>query len=261
MIYNTVSIKRVIAKLVRNTRITDSSYLQDCLEWIPEAIDMLMTPYQLVASYSCLPVTCYSAKLPCGLVSIEGVGYMGNRLRRSQSQSDVRYNPILDTSSATPTMFQTDTGTTIYNRLNDRIDGSDLKPVPSNSSDAYYKLSMDIIQLSFESGNVDLYYMKRPCDEDGFPLVPANQNYQEAIYWYLLMKMCEAGFEHNLFDWKHCWSMWEQVYAPRAIAECKQLDVDGMETLYRSMVRLIPSQSFYTDFFLGSESYQGTTGL
>lgn len=256
MIYTSVSVKNVIGKLIRNTRITDSSYMDDLLEWIPEAMGMLRTRHELKLCWKELEVENYSAKLPCGILSLEAVSYNGSRLREGSTQGHVANMPSsVYNSDGTSSTFIADTDEIIENHLDTRISGSEITALEVSTAD-FYKLQLDYIQTSFEEGTIVIYYLKMPVDKEGYPLIPDNENYKEALYWFCRMKMIEAGWVDPLFDWKHCWSMWENMYAPRAINEIRYPSVDRMERLLKSTVRLIPPQHFYTDFFSGAEQYQ-----
>jgi len=256
MIYTSVSIKSVVAKLIRNTRINDSSYMSDLLEWIPEAMGMLRTNNELKPCYKTISIKNYHGKFPCGLLSLDAVEYEGARLREGSTQAHVASMPsFLTNIDGTSSVYITDTDVTIENHIDSRISGSDIAAVSFGTS-AFYKVQMDYIQTSFEEGNIKIYFHKMPVDVQGYPLIPGNENYKEALYWYMRAKLIEAGWQDPLFSWDKCFHMWEHIYAPRAINEIRYPSVDRMERLLRSTVRLIPPQHFYTDFFTGSEQYQ-----
>lgn len=256
MIYTSVSIKSVIAKFLRNTRLSDSSFMDDLLEWIPEAMGMMQTRVVLKPLYKELTIKDYSAKLPCGLVELDAVAYNGRRLREGSTVGHVVNMPsIFNAANGTVTVYVSDSDVLIENHLSTKLSGDDLK-VMEISSEAFYKLQLDYIQTSFKEGKVVIYFLQMPVDCDGYPLIPDNENYKEALYWFLLTKAIEAGYEHPLFDWNHCWNMWEHIYAPRAVNEIRYPSVDGMERLLQSTVRLVPPTHFYTDFSTGAEQYQ-----
>lgn len=247
MVYKTCSVKEVIGRIARNTRITDSSYIEDLLEWIPEGINKLQTHFSLITCYKNLEIKNNTAKLPCGLVSIEAVLYKDKRLILTgfQGTSDFILSNELESQGA---IFTPDTNGLLKNNLQERINGTYLRTKDINSSH-YYKLQLDYIQTSFNEGNITIFYTKQPVDCDGYPMIPDNDNYKEALYWYCLMKMMEAGYEHSIFDWRHCWNMWENIYLPRAIGEIKYPDVDRYDRLHRATVRLIPPFNYYEDLF------------
>lgn len=237
MIYKTTSVKEVIARINRSTRNKDASMFGDILEIIPEGIGKLQTLRSLEPVHEpCLRVKDSLAKLPCGLVDIEAIYYEGCKLPTKQR---------LHRTAGLGKDFQTVFKTTI-----DKHSTNDLLPGDAMifHSEAYYKLQLDYIHTSFEEGEVELYYWKVPTDCDGYPLIPDNEHYKEALYWYSIMKLIEAGYEHKVFDWNHCFNMFENIYGPRAIAEMKMLSMDQRENMRIVLGRMIPPDSYHNDF-------------
>lgn len=260
MVYKTVSCKEIIGRLLRRTRTTDSSYMDDLLEWIPEAMDKLKTRQQYFTCYKTLHIKNYSAKLPCGLVWLEAVSYNGFRLREGSSIVHPASIPSLEvglTNATATTIFVPDTEVAIENHLDVRISGTDLIALDTSSNGQYYKIQLDYIQTSFEEGDIVIYYLKRPVDIEGYVLVPDNEDYKEAIFWYLKMMMIEAGYEDPIHQWKDCYELFYNVHGPRAITDISYPSVDTIESLKQSTSKLIPPQHYYDDFFINAEQYNG----
>lgn len=256
-VFKTTSIKETIGRLVRNTRITDSSFMDDLLEWVPEAMDKMKTRMQFTLHSKTLTITNYSAKLPCGLVHLDAVAYNGSRLREGSSVADSKNMPSVGSNNGTTTsIYVPDTDVTIENHIDSRVEGSDLTTISNSESGAYYKIQLDYIQTSFEEGEVTIYFLKRPVDKQGYPLIPDNEDYKEAIYWYGRMKMIEAGWEDPVFNWQKCFDNFYNTFAPRAIIDISYPSVDTMERIRQSESRLIPPFHLYEDFFTNAEQVQ-----
>ena len=266
MVYKFVSVKEVIGKIARNTgKNLPSEYIEDMLEWIPEAIVKLHTKYTLEECYADLTIANHAVGLPCGFVDIIAVEHERRRLREGGDIRNLKAPyPLSSPRGGEKDLFQTDTEEDkdlspdgIGRQYIEDLRGQDLKQIGAGNFDAdYYKLQAGCIQTSFEEGLITLHYRALPTDDCGYPLVPDNENYKEAIYWYVLQKMIESGYEHKIFDWKHCWNMFENVYARRAINEIKYPTVDKMEKFYRAFIRLVPPEHFYEDFRINSEQIQ-----
>jgi len=265
MVYNFVSSKQIIGRIARNTgKNLPSEYIDDLLEWIPEAIEKLHTKYTLVEDFKTLEISNHSAPLPCHLMVLNAVEYKGRRLREGGDIRNLKAPlPFSSRRGGEADLWETETTNKDYSEdgINrqyiEELRGQDL--VKSNVADytaEYYKLQGNCIQTSFECGEITIHYSRLPLDREGYPLIPDNDNYKEALYWYCLMKMIEAGYEHKIFDWKHCWQMFESVYARRAINEIKYPSVDRMERIYRASARLVPPEHFYEDFRINSEQIQ-----
>jgi hypothetical protein len=108
---------------------------------------------------------------------------------------------------------------------------------------------MGIINTSFADGYVVVYYRGVKTDEDGFPMVPDNQSYKQALYWYCRSMMIGAGWEDKQFTYKECYEQFEHVYGPRALAEIRMPSPEQMEHRINTFVRFLPNQGYYDSFF------------
>jgi hypothetical protein len=265
MIYKTTSVKEVIGRILRNTgKSMSSEYIDDMLEWIPEGIRKLETKYTLYNTSTTLEMVGHVASLPCDLINIIAVEYNGSRLREGGDIRDLTSkSPLSLDRESTSTVLETDTVN--YNNYapdtipdNDYITehrGLNLVASSSSANSEYYKLQMNCIQTSFEEGNIVLHYRKLPTCKDGYPLVPDNENYKTALYWYVLSMLLGAGYEHKVFNYNMAFQNWE-MFARRAINQITYPSVDRMERIYRAGTRLVPPEHFYEDFRINSEQIQ-----
>lgn len=70
----------VITRIIRNTRLKDTSYISDAHEWVYEAMEMMQTQQTLEGHWQDVSITFHKGKLPCGLVWVDAVEYQGKRL-------------------------------------------------------------------------------------------------------------------------------------------------------------------------------------
>lgn len=268
-----ISAKQVLLKVVRNTGYKlPSMYHDDILEWIPEGIDMIQVtrslerkssgdidkPGQLLVSNHCV-------KLPCGYISMLAVEDENGRsipeggditdlssptTQMHQDAENIRptvfsVNPLVhQTQDGTPT---TQPGSTVP------VYGEDLeKQSDLSTTRNYYIISGNYIQTNFESGFIKIHYTSLPVCSEGYPLIPDNENFKTALYWYVIMMLIGAGYEHKVFTFREAKSYWDE-YAPRAMAEISYPSIDSMDRVYKSTVRLIPPHHYHSDFFTNSE--------
>jgi hypothetical protein len=258
------SAKQILARVARNTggRLP-SMYHDDILEWIPEGIDLLTNTnaVEVASTPDCgkpkaLMVENHVVCMPkdlCALLAIEDewgrIIPLGGDITDLRSQTKRGSNQIDDARAAVFSV-NTDYGNTTP------IRGEDLEMQSvSPQSISYYKISGNYIQFSFESGYVKVHYLKRPLDKDGYPLIPDNENFKQALYFYVMRQMLGAGFQHPVFSYEAAHENFE-LYAARAINELTYPSLDAMARLNRSFVRLVPPYHFYEDFFQGSEQTQ-----
>ena len=285
MIYQTTSIKNVISRVVRNLdNKLPGHYLDSMLEWAPEAMEELETPFQFITMST--PSRGYVGEfitsnhviqLPCGLVSIIAVeDEQGNRVREGGDVTDITSNSARYSSSrnsqgydnATTTNFQKGVGTTFGADPNTAVpgsstpwDGSDLSRVGNQNTTAFYKIQAGYLQTSEESMFVKIHYKSLPVDEEGYPLVPDVNEYKEAMYWYIIWKLIGAGFKHPVIQssmqgLEYCKQQYE-LYAGRALGKIRMPTQDTMARLRDGFSqRLVPPHHFYEDFSIGSEQVQ-----
>jgi len=85
MIHRSSSIQEVIGRVIRNTRIQDSSYIIDMQEWIPEAMGYMRTRMEQIELFDDVTIHFHKGKLPCGLIDLAAVEYCGTRLKYSNT--------------------------------------------------------------------------------------------------------------------------------------------------------------------------------
>ena len=264
--YTATSIKVVIAKVIRNCggRLP-GHLLEDLLEWIPEAVDQLETPFSLMKTSSPdygnsgeLITNNHVVHLPCGLVNLLSVeDQYGNRIHRTGQQTDITSGSALGGNSydaARTTDFVTYTDS-ILNTV--PWDGSNIKQAPETGQvPATYDIKFNHLQTSEECMFVKIHYEALPVDKEGYPLILDEVNYREALYWWVMSKLIGQGLVHpvipaTLQGVEYCVEKFE-FYGSRALGKLKMPDQDRMARLHNSTVRLIPPTHFYEDFFIGS---------
>lgn len=240
------SIDNTIAKIIRDTRVVDSSYLADMYEWIPEAMRLMKTMVEMPVTGEEIVIDNYKGHLPCGLIDFIAVEYQGSRLR---------YYTGIRPGSTTP-LFVDDssTGFTAYPTFSNMPAGdvldiqyvANLSPHPS----AGYQLSMDWITTNFKQGVVKVYFRKAPTDKKGLPLIPDHPDYKEAIYWWVRAKMIQAGYLDQVYgrDDRIPTERWE-LYAARAISDITYPTPDQKEAQLAMSVRFIPPTDYWSSFF------------
>jgi hypothetical protein len=244
MIYKSCSIEEVIARIIRNTRITDPSFIIDMNEWIPEAMGMMKTKYQLQPVAQNVLIEFHKAKLPCNLDSLEAVVYNGYRLQTSNGISRTGVKHVNVPKTKYPDVF---------------VSGTVLQPVPSYnlenslmwqsvvvSADTlnqcssiptggdWYKIEMGWITTSMRDAVISLYFWQVPLDANGLPLIPDNEDYKQALYYYVRAMMIGAGYPDKMMSYDNLMQKFE-LHAARAIGQIKYPTVDQREAEIKSL--------------------------
>ncbi len=261
MIYTTTSIKEVIARVIRNTRLQDSSYLVDMNEWIPEAMGYMKTKVALVSKYEDVKIHFHKGRLPCGLQTLKAVQYGHCRLNyfkgaRSADSQDCAPNTSPSVYPGIPQEGTTTFGTHLVTRpaVDEGVDVSfyetELQKVNMLEfhGEHWYYTELDYINTSFECGTVRLHFVSIPLDNEGMPLIPDDELYKEALYWYVRAKMIGTGYEDRSFNEATCMERFES-YASRAMSRIRYPSVDEQQGKIARMTRLIMPMDYWSTFF------------
>lgn len=292
MILKYVSVKQVMARVVDDVGgKLPGHYFDAMLEWIPQAIRLLETKYQLVekSTGNCerdedgnldpkaLVTVNHVVPIPNDVISIVAVeNEFGERVRYASSEVDFtnqtdRYSTgggFAD--DARPTNFQVDVFDHMgVNPANGEqsvpYNGSDLVQVTNGFFTATYKVQGNMIQTSEECMFIKLHYLSLNTDQEGYLMIPDVEEYKQALGFYVLRQLIGAGFKHPVWNGPQGWqffdNQWEK-YATRALGVIKYPDQDKMEKLRTGFAeRLIPPRYAYDDFFTGIEQIQEIQGI
>jgi hypothetical protein len=238
-----VSIKEVIDKFYTESGSQEEIGYGDLVRWVSEALQFVNEKPQYVRRVtgkdefsSNLELKAFKAKLPCDLVSIEQVLINGIPARYSSSS----FHHLLSPCAVGPMGAYPVSGSYTDNF------GNEFDSYWSGlaCSDITYDLNNECLTASVRTGTVQIAYLAMPTDEEGFPLIPDDVSYIEAITFYLTMKLDLMNWRKNpdssgykaLYDNSQREWNW---YVGQAKAKAKMLSVDQMESLRNAMVRLL----------------------
>lgn len=217
MTYNTCSINKFIAKFYRDFKPSNSNFVQDAVEWIGEAIDIMKCAGGYGERVEPIEVVDYRAKLPCQLNTLLGISHKGFRLPRNGG----------------------------LNHFN--LKSSKVHLLPDCVAESY-TLNPNYINTSFKDGCIDVYFMGIETDCDGYPYIIDEPTYQNALKWYVLMNLLGRGFKHQVFTYKDAEDRWRSTY-PKAINICRMPDIDGYQIFKKTWLGLVNAQDPTRVFF------------
>jgi hypothetical protein len=210
----------------------------------------MRTKYELKSCYEDVKVVFHKGKLPCDLHHIKAVEYKGRRLPEGNSSKDIRTGhkiasvpePVVSTMS----LIATPNGESMWvNKFStDEVVACSLDVHPS----AYYQIEMSFITTSFADDTIRIHYKAVPCDDNGLPLIPDNEDYKQAIYYYVRSMMIGAGYKDTVYNIPMLNQLWE-THAARAIGQITYPSIDSMESKVNGMVRFIPQANYFDNFF------------
>ena len=111
-----------------------------------------------------------------------------------------------------------------------------------NTYDYTYIVVGNYIKTNIKDGYLLVSYQAIPTDSEGYPLVPDDASYLEALYWYIVMKLTypdwRAGHVRDAvyYDARRSWN----YYSKQAYANAIMPNRDQMESIKNTWLRLIP---------------------
>lgn len=281
MIYKTVSLKTVIAKVYQDFDLTESVLSVDkMIEWSASALRKIGGFSQNVTKVTgkndidLLEVKNFILPYPCDLVSVNQVAigqseegaFMVINKSVSPFGSDQQLLTssqisILNSSSQTIYRYDsngnviiTDTETTLNMPQDGVLDRRrSFTTIPSNIQfgEVTFKMEPGFLRFNVKECFVMLSYQAIPTDCDGYPLIPDDEAYFEAIYWYVLMKHHFPKYIAGLIN-KQMYDMmvmnWER-HRNNAYAHATMPDIHELEAIKNSWVRLKPTPNEFKNGF------------
>ena len=289
MIYNYTRCESVIAKIMADL---DSQEVQqrtsDIKEWIFEAVDKIGAPMQYIKKESgtedipLLKIEDNQVPIPSDLVVLDGVAYSNSEngpwvpmttttsLFREPTKrpiSNEQHQPMREKLMTSQSQLYTMNGMKyVENKmLHDKVNRPE------------YFIKPGWIVTNKDKGYVKLAYKAIAVDERGYPLIPDLSSYQEAIYWYVVMKLTFPKFmsgtlggnskyaqKYAAQSYFYTQQQWN-FYRNQAYAEAIMPTADDMENIKNEWNKLIPEmdsrdtffknvgkeQSVYTDYYYG----------
>ncbi len=256
-VYKTVSINEVIGRIQRNIKPVDSSWTADLYEWTWEGMEKCLVRTILLPASITIPIKNYIGSLPCNLRAIDAILYNGKRLTYSNTVLDVPNIPIQYPQGTSNTFFTVSQQKVTF-ETTDKVTTTTTKDstykynvVPSSApyGSYYYKLVGNTIQSSLEEGDLTVFFLYYEVDEDGVITIPDNEALKTALYWYNLMMMIGAGFQHPIFKYSDAESRWLS-YRSQAINSLRNWNPDRVEAFSKMWVKLMPPTSYSHDTFM-----------
>lgn len=243
MILQWTTSKRVLARIFRNIKGIPAEAMEDIPEWLAEAIGKLKTHHSLVLKHEPIEIKFYHGRLPCSAEILKGITYQGMRLRRG-SGNPVDVEDVLRSISYVSNPEPTDESANwveVYKSL-------------PQVNELTYSLNYNKVETNIEEGEIWAWFWAIPTDSEGFPMIPDNEDYQEALYWYVRMMLIGTGWQDPVFDYGTCDAKWEK-HAARAKNQITYPDEDKVKRSIDINTRLIPVQDYWETF--GNSTAEG----
>lgn len=291
MIYNYTKCESVIAKIMADLDSSETRQrITDIREWIFEAIDKIGAPMQYIKKESgseglpVLKIQDNQVPIPSDLVVLDAVAYSTNEKgpwmpmstttaifkepeRKPKPIVEQVYDennkvvthhydvknpdnkpPMMHKLPTTQSQFYTVNG---MKYLNNALINNELEKPE-------YFIKPGWIVTNKNEGFIKLAYKAIAVDERGYPLIPDLSSYQEAIYWYVVMKLSfpkflkgklgGKGVNNNSAVYTYLQQQWN-FYRNQAYAEAMMPTADDMQNIKNDWNKLIPDWDGDDSFF------------
>lgn len=233
MIYRTTSAGDVIAKIHRDfgNTITLGDWQQDALEWMGEALEFIGAGIQLEKKSDVLEIVSYKSILPSDLIQLIEVFYAPGADVEADVPNADKYVLNRSASSAHQGIH---------------TDVRDEEPFVHGES---YQLNPDYIHTTFETGFIGVTYLGLPIDANGYPLVPDNVSYKQALTWYVIRMLMLRGWKHPAgLDFPFVDAQWKN-YCTQARNKANMPDIGSYDRFLHIWRRLTPDVDARHEYF------------
>ena len=260
MINNLNSVDRIINKIIVDLGLGHSEIPHNSfIEWIADALEHIGSYYQFEEKecniliedfHGILPCDFYKPirfKEGCSVRAGEG-GFYGGSLQSLLNKAGVDYESLpayerfsvipvagLSTPNKGSSLVDTVTGRLNFNK--NLIGGASA----SKLTDSDYNVNFNKITAGFQFGIINLQYLAIPTDDRGYPLVPDDVSFRDALFWkcayHIAMLNPTLIPNPTMRDLQYCESRWLK-YCAQARASANMPDLAMLERLKNNFVRL-----------------------
>ena len=257
----TISLKQILWQVYKHPSADGLNY-DDAAEYAISGLKLIGTPLMFVdkVSYPPIDLVNYKAALPDNIITIRGVklknGGAGDiALTRA---TDV-YHASIPCHNSGPSFGDaySDLPSTPYDATNN---GVNVDITNSNAggdgtaSEFTYTASNGVVTTSVRDGQIEIAYSALACDDDGYPLVPDNEQVKLCLEYYILFRFLEplwiAGKitdkAFNYVDTKKCF------YMGAANTNMQLQGTDHLESVMNAVNRLIINDRAFDNFYKGA---------
>lgn len=260
MILKTTSLKHVIAKVIADNNIQeDTTRINDFIEWGAEAIERIGAFKELTTKVAgkggtnpLLTVENYQAQLPSDLHSIIQVAYSVSGegdfvpVRTATGSFDAERGMTVITDN-------TDPENPVYGQEDENTNTVDF------NTDVVYTAVPGYIKLNVPEGYLLLAYRAIPTDEDGYPTLPDDAGFVDAVYWYITMKYLYPKWvlgevrDMVYFEARRSWN----YYSKQAYGNSMMPTPDDLITIKNIWNKILPEMLEENTFYstIGERQY------
>jgi len=268
--------KQIILEVLEDNSLTLTELQPHIVaRWVGDALDLIGCPYALAASFAYIPIENYRGFLPCNLHTLnQVVGVIDGSTTcfpmRSNTSTFAPYtlngmNNTYSISLEDPFSYD-EAGNPIFDlqgHTDAAVGKNMINALPYTFNDATYTVNSDYIFTNFKDGaKVLIAYWAYPIDLEGYPLIPDNIKFKEAIKAFITMKVDYQNWRKDSSDrgkkalLERSETEWAW-YVGAATTAGMMPTVDQMESWKNQLVRFVPQLNRHDKAFneLGNQEF------
>jgi len=252
MIQKLEKLDRVIDKIVRDLGLTEVPFA-DFIEWFSDALMHIGAYPQFQEKVGTIIIENYEAILPDDLYKViklhncheakensqtTGGFYEGTFMKALEDNciSLDELSPYERYKNLVPGISKIDNNIP-YSQLTNALSHS-MNLTPTGKE---YRILHNKIMTGFEYGLIEIEYLSFPVDDRGWPLVPDDVSFRDALFWkcayHISMRNPKSLANPRMQDMEYCRQMWNK-YCTQARASANRPDLAQMERLKNNWLRL-----------------------
>jgi hypothetical protein len=269
----TVSLKSIVERVYLDFGFSYSLSWNEAIEWAGSLIALNNAPVTLKPKVELITISGGRGVLPCDLESViqtaralPAVPRPGTDLAIVATQGQGTFAveacgidlinrelttacPIVDTCHNEYTLLPMRWATNTFHQKFHSTDW-DYNRV-SVSSENTYTMNGNYIFTSFQDGFCLMSYLAIPTDDEGFPLVPGDEWWMNAVKWEISYKIATKMWlaDNMARDKKEFFERERDWYVAQAVNKSKIMSPDEMESWKNDWLRTIPKVNHHSNFF------------
>lgn len=213
-------------------------------------IERIGIPSEFEEKTQIIHIDNYRAPIPCDLYDVIQIRLIKIKNECKKQNKPYDFEEQIDTRP-----IQQDI---VFRHTTDSFHMSNRHRVVNDQRDLTYKIQNNIIFTSLKHGDIEMSYRALKVDKDGFPLIPDNSSFIEALECYIKkeygMKLLENGkLDPRIYEeikTRYAWAVGQ------ASADLIRPDTDKMESITNILNRLIPAHNEHNKSFVHTGTRQ-----
>lgn len=215
------SLKQIGDRLLRNSVLTGLSW-ESIVDYVVDFLDIIGIPDIYIENFYEHKIENYKVTLPCDFIEEVQVLFS----EKNNSFHTARY--------ATDTMHEH------YDKIK-----------PTYKTDYTFSINNTYMYTSIKEGIIRMNYKAIITDEEGYPMMPSNRVFMEALEWFIKLKYYTILWEEGRLEDKRLQNT-QSEYAwavGRLETNMKKLSLSKAESFFNSFSTLVPKHNEFSKQF------------